>query len=310
MNDTSEATGTTKHPDCDGACSASRICVGIATRGRPQHVRSVIDHLRGQTLQPDAIIVSGVNRDDIGDLAESDRVLIVLGQPGLARQRNAVLDSLPTATDFIAFFDDDFYPHRRWLQAVVDAFHDDPQIACITGNVVADGILGPGLTYEDAIGLIDDASPESETWVIDGYSPYGCNMAFRRSQIEGLRFDERLVMYGWLEDRDFGARVGQTRGRMIKLGQAMGVHLGVKSGRTSGRRLGYSQVMNPHYMRRKQTMTTREAALQVLRNLSANAAKSLWPEPYIDRRGRLTGNVIALGDILAGRCNPERAERL
>jgi hypothetical protein len=39
---------------------------------------------------------------------------------------------------------------------------------------------------------------------------------------------------------------------------------------------------------------TRQAARQVLRNFSANALKSLWPEPFIDRWGRLIGNLMAM----------------
>ena len=292
-----------------GATSA-RVSVGIATRGRPQHVRSVIAHLRRQTLAPDAVIVSCVGRDDIGGLEQADAVHVVLGRPGLARQRNAILDNLPEDTEIVVFFDDDFYPHDRWLEIAAAAFGADAKLACLTGNVIADGIGGSGLTTQAAVRALEAASPDDHLWVIDDYSPYGCNMAFRRAAIAGLRFDEKLVLYGWLEDRDFGARVSRARGRLIKLGAALGVHLGVKSGRVSGRRLGYSQVVNPYYMYRKRTMSARGAALQVLRNLSANVAKSLWPEPHIDRRGRLAGNLIGFGDLIVGSCNPERAEQL
>jgi glycosyltransferase involved in cell wall biosynthesis len=288
----------------------TRFCIGIATRGRPLQVQSVINHLREQTLQPEAVLVSCVDRGDVGELRESDRLRIFEGQPGLARQRNIVLENLTADAEFVAFFDDDFYPHKDWLRVAGETFRNDPTVVCITGNVVADGICGPGLTYDNAVVALESMTPARHPWVIDNYSPYGCNMAFRRSAIEGLRFDERLVLYGWLEDRDFGAQVAKGSGRVVKLGAAIGVHLGVKNGRVSGRRLGYSQVMNPYYMHRKRTMTKSEAVLQVLRNLSANAAKSLSPEPYIDRRGRLVGNMIAIGDILTGWCRPERAEQL
>jgi GT2 family glycosyltransferase len=287
-----------------------RICVGIATRGRPAQLQSVVEHLRLQTLQPDQIIVSCESPGDVGALEESARVRILAGRPGLARQRNRVLDSLPDETALVAFFDDDFYPHRDWLRVAAAAFRDDSALVCLTGNVVADGITGPGLTFEDAGRVLNLQSPSDHPWVIEGYSPYGCNMAFRRSAISGLRFDERLVLYGWLEDRDFGARVAKDRGRLVKLGAAIGVHLGVKGGRVSGRRLGYSQIMNPYYMRRKGTITTPDTLRQAARNFSMNLVRSIWPERYIDRRGRLLGNLIAVGDIIAGRCSPERAELL
>jgi hypothetical protein len=134
-------------------------------------------------------------------------------------------------------------------------------------------------------------------------------MAFRACAIGEQRFDERLVLYGWLEDRDFGARVARD-GRLIKLGAALGAHMGVKRGRVSGRRLGYSQIVNPAYMRAKGTMSARDAARQALRNVVANLTKSLTPEPYIDRRGRVLGNARGLFDLARGVCEPERAERL
>jgi hypothetical protein len=42
------------------------------------------------------------------------------------------------------------------------------------------------------------------------------------------------------------------------------------------------------------------------RNLVMNFARSLWPEPYIDRQGRALGNVRALLDLVIGRLNPSR----
>jgi hypothetical protein len=292
------------------APDAARVCVGLATRGRPIEVQRIVERVRQQTLRPQQIVVACVNQGDVGELEESDDLMIAIGPPGLARQRNRVLANLAPDCEFVVFFDDDFWPRRDWLGVVVEAFRRDPDLACVTGNVVADGILGPGLSYAAAERAVDGEPSTPPQWRIDGYSPYGCNMAFRRSAIDGLRFDERLVLYGWLEDFDFGARVARGRGRLVRLGAAIGAHLGVKGARVSGLRLGYSQVMNPFYMRRKGTLSARGALRQILRNVCANAAKALWPEPYVDRRGRLLGNFIAVGDLARGRCTPERAERL
>ena len=293
-----------------GSNEAPHICAGIATRGRPAEVATIVACLRAQTLQPTSIIVACTSPDDIGTLQEADDLRIVYVKPGLTRQRNAILDRMPAETDYVAFFDDDFVAHPDWLREAANAFQADAAIACVTGHVVADGILGPGLTVDDARRELATAQPGRHGWIHDGYSPYGCNMAFRASAVEGLRFDERLVLYGWLEDRDFGARVAQARGRLVKLGSALGVHLGVKRARVPGRRLGYSQVMNPVYMMRKGTMSRGEACVQILRNVAANVSKSISPETYIDRRGRLAGNLIAFGDVLRGRRTPERAARL
>jgi hypothetical protein len=45
-------------------------------------------------------------------------------------------------------------------------------------------------------------------------------------------------------------------------------------------------------------------------NLAANMVKTLRPEPFIDRGGRLSGNLKALGDLVTGRLRPEKAALL
>jgi hypothetical protein len=125
--------------------------------------------------------------------------------------------------------------------------------------------------------------------------------------IHDLRFDERLVLYGWLEDKDFAAAIARRGGRLVKCAAARGVHMGVKDGRVSGDKVGYSQIVNPIYMWRKGTMSASQMANHLFRNLASNIALSARPEPFIDRRGRLRGNLLGLADVLRGRIEPERA---
>jgi len=42
----------------------------------------------------------------------------------------------------------------------------------------------------------------------------------------------------------------------------------------------------------------------------SNTVRSMRPEPFVDRRGRLPGNILALADLALGRINPERASEL
>ena len=122
----------------------------------------------------------------------------------------------------------------------------------------------------------------------------------------GLAFDERLPLYGWQEDVDLSRRLAPF-GTVVRLSAAMGVHLGVKLGRGSGLRLGYSQVANPLYLAAKgEGYPLARAITHIAKNIAMNVARSPWPEPYVDRRGRLRGNALALRDLLRGRMNPER----
>lgn len=301
---------TAAHVRYETGANNPRVCVGIATKGRPDQLAGMLDNLASQTLKPHAVVVCCTGPQDVGAIASDPAITVIYREPGLPRQRNGILDVVPDNTDWIVFFDDDFYPDAGWLETVSETFLSDPGIACITGDVIADGILGPGLTREEALARIAAHVPSGGDWMVEEASPYGCNMAFRCSAIEGLRFDERLVLYGWLEDRDFGGALANRGGRRVKIAKAYGAHLGTKGGRVSGRKFGYSQVMNPIYLQRKRTMSTQEAVRQISRNITANLIKSVRPEPYVDRRGRLIGNLIAALDLLRLRLTPERAASL
>jgi GT2 family glycosyltransferase len=284
------------------------VAVIVSTLGRPEIVSTTLQYLlETQNLKPTTAIVSCVVREDAGRAAQIPNVKIVTGPPGLAAQRNAALKALPAGTDIIVFFDDDFVADPDWLAAAARTFRDEPEVVAFTGHVIADGIKGPGLAFDDAVNIVQSFDGSAPFSRIEPFSPYGCNMAFRLSAVGDLRFDERLVLYGWLEDRDFGAALAKSGGRLVKCASARGVHMGVKGGRVTGDRLGYSQVINPLYMMRKGTMTLGQVAGQLFRNISSNIAYSFKPEPFIDRRGRLRGNLRGLADAVRGRIEPERA---
>ncbi len=283
-----------------------RVAVGIATRGRPEYVRLVVEQLRLQSLRPAKILVACVDAADVEGLNAAPDLAVIASSPGLTVQRNAILDRLPEQCEFVVFFDDDFFPQREWLARAVAAFEARPEVACITGHVIANGVCGQNLCAEDAFGLLAPARPDDNDWTEENISPYGCNMAFRCSAVGALRFDERLVHYGWLEDRDFGAAVERRGGRLIKLGAALGVHLGVASARMSDRKLGYAQIANPLHLLVKRTMSPRLFAMRVLTDIASNAQKApLSPA----RRARLAGNLIAIAEAFVGLCKPERVAR-
>ena len=287
------------------------IAVIVATIGRPAVVTATLSYLlKNQSLKPAAVILSCVVREDAGDVANLPAVTVVTGPAGSSAQRNAGLAALPPGIDLVVFFDDDFVADGDWLASAARTFRDEPQVIAFTGHVLADGILGPGLPFEEAVRIVE-TDDRSASWSrIEPYSPYGCNMAFRLSAIGDVRFDERLVLYGWLEDRDFGARLARSGGRLIKCASARGVHMGVKRGRVAGDRLGYSQVVNPIYMLCKGTMTVGQVAGQLFRNIASNLVGAVKPEPFIDRRGRLRGNFRGIADVLRGRIEPERASAI
>ena len=286
------------------------VCVVYATLGRAEVLTATFAAIARQTLPPASVIVSSPSVADAGALAGAPGVTLMTGPAGSARQRNRALRNLPAGTDIVVFFDDDFVPHPRWIEVVAEVFRRRPQVGAVTGNLLADGIKGPGITAGEALALVDAPPPGEVDWLQEPYSPYGCNMAFRADMIRGLLFDERLVLYGWLEDRDFGAALARRGAKLVKAGAALGVHMGVKRGRVSGVKLGYSQIVNPVYMWRKGTMRVSQVVDHIVRNMGSNLAKSARPEPYVDRAGRLHGNVVGMLDVLRGRLTPEKAAQL
>jgi hypothetical protein len=295
----------------DGSTSRGKlkIAVGIATAGRRTIVGYTLDLVARQTRLPDILIVCPAVPEDI-DVKSVEclpfSTAVRTGKRGLTSQRNQIL-SVAEAADVIVFFDDDFFPQLNYLEEVERILLDQTDAVALTGRPTPDGANGPGVEPEVALALISAGLSSSNRIFTPTYGTYGCNMAFRMEPIRkhALLFDENLPLYGWQEDIDFSRQLSGF-GRIIDANVLRGVHLGTKGGRTSGARFGYSQIANPIYLSRKGTMSARYAASLIWRNVLANLGKSFRPEPWIDRRGRLKGNLLALRDIITRRISPQR----
>jgi len=295
------------------APSPLRIAVGIATAGRRDVVRQTIGLLRDQTRLPDVLVACPLTSDKISDDDFPNfpfPVIVTSGPVGLCAQRNAIL-ARTADWAVVVFFDDDFLAEPHYLEQLEKIFQAEPHVAAVTGKMLADDVTGPGLTVEQGLKILESNVQVGSGTLEQVPGLYGCNMAYRMQYIRDhkLRFDENLPLYGWQEDVDFSLQVVPF-GRLVKSDLLMGVHLGVKAGRTSGVRLGYSQIANPVYLSKKGTMSWQHARKLISRNIAANLARSLYPEPWIDRHGRLKGNLLALMDLLRGKASPARILQL
>jgi GT2 family glycosyltransferase len=291
---------------------AVRIAVIIATKGRPQAVNHLLRLLEEQTRTPSVVVVSATQSTDIRDsMPTSLRVEYIFGPAGTSCQRNRALEKTRDHSDIVVFFDDDFAPAPTWLEHCTNAFASDSSVVGMSGSVLRDGAVAEEISWEEAKRLIHDAAPVHTALplIAEPGGLYGCNMAYRVSAIRHVVFDERLVLYGWLEDKDFSRSAGKI-GRLVKCNVLVGVHLGLKSGRVSGTKYGYSQVVNAWYLHKKGILTSKEACSNIGKALLANSAKSFWSEKHIDRLGRLKGNLIGLGNLVLGHCRPEKAAEL
>lgn len=285
-----------------------RIHVVIPTTGRAEVTRQTVDRLSLQTRAPDCVLIVAVTPEDVAGLdTAAIKTDVAFARRGLCSQRNHALEELRGKTDLIVFFDDDFVASPTFLEEAERLFEAEPEIVGATGRIIADGVRSAGIAFEDAVRLIDDDSAQAQPDIpLRPLSAlYGCNMALRMKACEGLRFDENLPLYGWQEDIDFSYRLGD-HGKLVKSGRMAGVHMGVKTARTPGKRLGYSQIANPVYLLRKGAMPSKLAFRLMRQNLAANLVRSFMPEPHVDRRGRLAGNMLAVWDLMIGRIDPRK----
>lgn len=284
----------------------------IPTKDRAEDLAACVERLSRQTRPPCAIVISVTGEEDIGALKAEGALEILFSKAGTCAQRNTALQHLEArmAPDgLITFLDDDFCCADNYFAKVQEAFAAMPALYGAEGLLLADGAKTPGITWAEADAIIaaHTAAPTALVETLKAPNLYGCNATYRAAAIKGFRFDERLVLYGWLEDLDLAARVrksaGGVNGRILG---AKGVHLGVKRGRMPGARYGYSQVANVFYLLGKGSIPPKAALRLMGRPLVMNMLRYFAPEPFIDRRGRLAGNLRAFVDLLTGRMAPER----
>jgi len=289
------------------------IAIGIATSGRPKTLKEMLLHLKSQIRAPDSIFVCASKATDVAGVEEAiPGIDVLLSAPGASTQRNAIIRAARDS-DVIVFFDDDFFPQIDYLLAVERHMYESPATVVLSGEVLADGINGPGFTLSECVSVLQgdwqsyrDRSPSGA--VTRAFSGYGCNMAVRVSALRkgNVFFDENLPLYSWQEDVDLSRRLA-VFGEVVRLDSARGVHMGVKSGRGSGLKLGYSQVANPLYLASKRKGYPLSWAIRHIgKNVAKNCLRSLRPEPYVDRRGRLRGNMMAMWELAGGRMSPMR----
>lgn len=294
---------------------SQNVTVGLASKGRPDVVGALLHELVTQTRLPDLVVLCSPDQSDIPEFDPADLpfpVQVIVGPSGLTTQRNAILDAVDDGAALI-FFDDDFFPQRRFLEMTERLFEARPDVYIATGIVIDDGIHGPGFTVEQGLEKIhaweaDNPDPATvEETMSEVGSAYGCNMVVRVSAARQhhVRFDEHLPLYGWLEDLDFTRRL-MRHGRSVKVNTLRGVHLGSKVWRQSGVRLGYSQVVNPLYLMGKGSIGPGYTAFSIGKNMVANVVKLALFEKSVDRFGRLRGNWMAWWEVVRGKGHPTR----
>jgi hypothetical protein len=202
-----------------------RIAIGIPTIGRAPILRETLRELALQRRPADSVIVCGTKPADVEGAEEaSPGVRVLMAEPGLPRQRNAVIAAadadvlVPSTTAF-----NTIRLSRGYRQTMVQPRYRrrDRTSGWPTASVARAYAERP----------CDDGSRRTRRR--QPVCRYGCNMAPGWHRCAGsVRFDERLRSTA-------GRRTSISRrlagfGTIVLVEAARGVHLGVKIGRGSG----------------------------------------------------------------------------
>lgn len=279
----------------------------ICSANRPAILHDTVLGLLKQKVRPISVILSLYNESSV--LAETQalpNVRCILGPQGSSVQRNS---AIPLAhTPFVLFLDDDVELATDYIEQMERVATEDPSIVAASGKVVADGAAdGKGIGREAAIKAVLEYSGSRACTGIKLKEFYGCNMFVRSDVLRTERFDERLPLYSWLEDRDFLWRCSK-HGKMVRNQASVIAHLATRLGRTSDVRYGYSKIANPFYMWRKSVMPSLPEVIVMfwLKTTAANALRAMMPKrpKGPDYRKRLKGNLMAYRDLILFRIDP------
>jgi len=294
-----------------------RITVILCTLNRAAVLHDTVLSILAQTVPIEEILIGTPQPQSVQAATLSlPRIRLIETRLGLPVQRNACLDQVAPGMDLIAFVDDDMEFCGDYFERMVQLFDANPEVTAASGRLLHDGGIDSPIDRASAATMCRNAetqpSADSRAFEPKAYA-YGCNMVFRAQEIRGLRFDEELPLYAWLEDSDFSHRVvaGRSLGSVTCL-QAIAVHLGWQGGRVAGIKLGFSQIVNPFYLWRKsRTFSLPHIIVQFwLRCLVGNFLGTIHGPEIEDRPGRLRGNFKGLWHVLQGRCDPKMAIQL
>lgn len=287
------------------------ISVIIVSKGRPDVLEGTLASMALQTRLPDELLVVVTGPEDVNQaILTRPGCRVLYSAPGISRQRNTGLAGLSPESDVVVFLDDDVELAGDYLRRIEGFLVCHPDVVGLSALPVLDRAEDGLLPREKARVILQQDTPIPPIRPVAGL--YGCNMVVRTPAAKTTGFDERLALYAYLEDKDFGVRLAR-HGRTVWYSGGKLIHLSTPTGRVSEARLGFAQVMNPAYLYlKKRTIPLPELLRLLTFSVGANLLSLLGLDRLVrathraaDRRRRLVGNLAALRLLIRGQISPE-----
>lgn len=279
----------------------------IASSGRPEILYETILSLLSGTRLPDKIVIVAAKEEDLPALPQDMNIETHIESQGLTRQRNAGISRVRDISDILLLIDDDIIFQKEYLENMISAFERDPDAVLIMGEILKNGDISleaaKSLAAND---IVSEALRKKYTRTTQKWGHvYGANMAFRSDFFKNHRFDERLPLYGMMEDVDIGT-LARRAGNVGYYHGARCVHLRYPGGRISQRKLGFSEIMNSVYLAQKGSAPWKVAIRRNIIKKPISNIFHLLTSRDTNRLSRLYGNLIALSNLARGNIAPEK----
>ena len=295
-----------------------KIAFVVATKDRPRDLRNMLASLDEQSVRPGQVVIVDASTEPVESVvAEFPSLRIDYLRhlpPSASAQRNAGIQAVAPAMDFVGFLDDDAVLAPGAMEAMLAFWSQGPAdvggaaFNYLNAEPVAGGRLKRSrLTswlglYAAAPGQVAPSGWQSLTGPIEQttWVRWLCSGAsvWRRQVLETTVFDEFFDGYSYLEDLDFSYTVARKY-RLAIVAEAGFRHYPSPSGRGSAYRFGKVEARNRLYFVRKHGLSVWRCYLGLLVRLAMTAGSALTGRPQA-KLARAAGNVSSMArDLLS-----------
>lgn len=242
---------------------ASSTEVVICTRNRAPELQRCLASVLAQAVTRLTVFIIDGSDDDVSQkVVDQVRTLAPLNYlikylkttAGLTRQRNAAIDQLEAATEYVLFLDDDVIIGAEYVAAIERVFHKDDvsEIAGVGGTIQNPPLRRNSLLRRVFLldskrgGKVLPSGVNVQPFDVKELTPVdwlsGCTMSFRRCIFNEFQFDSTMQDYSLGEDVDFTFRLSR-RYRLLITPEAQIWHLQAESGRDDAMRYARRQIL-------------------------------------------------------------------